>query len=99
MKIIYKNLDDGKGYIGCLLFRKCLLQGLWYESPLILKQIPRIGEKTAKILNQAGYKTFEKIINDNKPKEYENICNKNHPFGINLISLCRSVFRFIHFNY
>jgi ATP-dependent DNA helicase HFM1/MER3 len=94
----YKTIDDCKGYIVSLILSKCLLNQMWSESELIMKQLPKIGEKLAKCFVKANYKSFSKLIELNNPILIENICNKNPPFGNILLDEIKSIPK-INFKY
>ncbi len=94
----YKTIDDCKGYIVSLILSKCLLNQMWSESELIMKQLPKIGEKLAKCFVKANYKSFSKLIELNNPRLIENICNKNPPFGNILLDEIKSIPK-INFKY
>ncbi|MCQ2815673.1 MAG: DEAD/DEAH box helicase [archaeon] len=91
LREILKIRDDAKGYLGALFLRKCLLQGIWYESDLIMKQFPKIGDKLARNFLKEGIKSFDQIRNSNNPRQFETICNKSPPFGNVLIEQCNSI--------
>ena len=94
----YKKNDNCKGYIISLILQKCLLNQMWSESELIMKQLPKIGEKLAKCFVKANYKNFGKLIELNNPRLIENICNKNPPFGNILLDEIKSIPK-INFKY
>ena len=94
----FKKNDNCKGYIISLILQKCLLNQMWSESELIMKQLPKIGEKLAKCFVKANYKYFGKLIELNNPRLIENICNKNPPFGNILLDEIKSIPR-INFKY
>ena len=94
----FKKNDNCKGYIVSLILQKCLLNQMWSESELIMKQLPKIGEKLAKCFVKANYKNFGKLIELNNPRLIENICNKNPPFGNILLDEIKSIPK-INFKY
>ena len=94
----FKKNDNCKGYIISLILQKCLLNQMWSESELIMKQLPKIGEKLAKCFVKANYKNFGKLIELNNPRLIENICNKNPPFGNILLDEIKSIPK-INFKY
>ena len=94
----FKKNDNCKGYIVSLILQKCLLNQMWSESELIMKQLPKIGEKLAKCFVKANYKSFEKLLELNNPRLIENICNKNPPFGNILLDEIKNIPR-INFKY
>ena len=90
LKEYYKHLNCLKGYIACIILKKSLHNGMWSDSDLIMKQLPKIGDKLAKCLFRAGINSFEKLINEN-PRKIESICGKNSPFGNILIDIAKSI--------
>lgn len=84
VKAIFLNNNEGKFYISSIILRKSFSLMMWPDSPLLLKQLPKIGEKMAKTLHKNGIDSFRKLINTN-PQKIEAMCGKNYPFGSQVI--------------
>jgi hypothetical protein len=89
-KEMYKQKNDAKGLIQCVILKKCLNQRMWIDTELISRQLPKIGDKLAKNLAKGGINNFEKISKEN-PRRLETICGKNAPFGNVLVELVNSI--------
>jgi hypothetical protein len=90
VKEMFKQKNDCKGIIQCIILKKCLNQRMWIDSELISRQLPKIGDKLAKNLAKGGITTFDKIAKEN-PRRLETICGKNAPFGNVLIEIVNSI--------
>lgn len=90
IKEFFKIKNDARGYVNTLLLRKAFAQKMWSDSDLLMKQLPKIGDKIARNFTKAGLNSFEKVMNEN-PRKLECLCSKNAPFGNNLIDLIKSV--------
>ena len=90
LKEYYKHLNNSKGYIACIILKKSLQNEMWGDSELIMKQLPKIGDKLARCFIRAGINSFERLIAEN-PRKIESICNKNSPFGNILIDIAKSI--------
>ena len=86
-----KNNNNCKAYIISIFLIKSLINEMWSENELIMKQIPKIGEKLARCFYKANLKSFEKILIMNNPRFIENICNKNPPFGNVILDEIKSI--------
>lgn len=63
----------------------------WEDNPLtILRQIPGIGEKFAKILKDSRIDSFEKVLGCNNGM-LEMLCGKNAPFGENIRGFVKKI--------
>lgn len=90
LKEILFNLNMGKLYILSVILKKSMIQKIWYDSPLILRQLPKVGDKLAKLLNKGGLDNFSNLKECN-PRKIESIVNKNAPFGSLLIEAVKSI--------
>ena len=86
----FKYTNKANGYIISLILKKSLSNNLWSDTELIMKQLPKIGEKLARNLLRSGINSFEKLIKEN-PRKIEGICNKNSPFGNVIIDIAKSI--------
>ena len=86
----FKHTNRAYGYIISLILKKSLNNNLWSDTELIMKQLPKIGEKLARNLLRSGINTFDKLIKEN-PRKIEHICNKNSPFGNVIIDIAKSI--------
>ena len=86
----FKHTNKAHGYIISLILKKSLSNSLWSDTELIMKQLPKIGEKLARNLLRSGINTFDKLIKEN-PRKIEHICNKNSPFGNVIIDIAKSI--------
>jgi ATP-dependent DNA helicase HFM1/MER3 len=90
IKEFFKTKNDARGYVNTLLLRKAFAQKMWSDSDLLMKQLPKIGDKIARNFTKAGLSSFEKVLNEN-PRKLEALCGKNAPFGNVLIDLIKSI--------
>ena len=86
-----KNNNNCKAYIISIFLIKSIINEMWSENELIMKQIPKIGEKLARCFYKANLKSFEKILEMNNPRFIESICNKNPPFGNIILDEIKSI--------
>ncbi|XP_061796981.2 probable ATP-dependent DNA helicase HFM1 isoform X1 [Nerophis lumbriciformis] len=69
--------------LNSLILAKCFRAKLWENSPMVSKQLDKIGQMLSTAMVNAGLTTFSKIEQTN-PREIELILNRHPPFG-NLI--------------
>lgn len=62
----------------------------WDASPVVLRQIEGIGEKSIKVLAGAGLSTLESLAQAN-PRRVEMLLSRNAPFGNKIVAAARSL--------
>ena len=90
IKEVFINSGDSKGIKVCLLLQKCFHQKLWHDSKYEVKQVPKIGEKYARILGDNGLESLIHV-GESYPNKIEGLTGKNPPFGTDITSFVRSI--------
>lgn len=73
----------------CILY-KMFQQGLWWDSPHQLKQLPDVGTKLANIFKDHGITSIDQLLTLS-PDRIEGIVSRRQPFGANLLRCARGV--------
>lgn len=90
-KKFFIKKKQANSLINTLRLNKYIRCKTWNDnSANILRQIPGIGEKLAKILIENKLDTFEKILKSNEGL-LETYCSKNYPFGENIKQFIRRI--------
>lgn len=90
-KKFFIKKKQANNLIHTLRLNKYIRCKTWNDnSSNILRQIPGIGEKLAKILIENKLDTFDKILKSNEGL-LETYCSKNHPFGENIKQFIRRI--------
>ena len=63
---------------------------MWYNSPHLFKQFPKIGSALSQALINGGIKSFKDMIITG-PRRVEHLLGKNPPFGTTLIEAVRQL--------
>ncbi|SPO26839.1 related to HFM1 - DNA/RNA helicase [Ustilago trichophora] len=81
---------DGKACKAALDLARSIAAGAWDGSPVMLRQIDNIGERSIKALANAGITTWQSLANTTANR-IEMILNRNPPFGSKVVAAARSV--------
>ncbi|SPO26563.1 related to HFM1 - DNA/RNA helicase [Ustilago trichophora] len=85
---IYRR--DGKACKAALDLARSIAAGAWDGSPVMLRQIDNIGERSIKALANAGIATWQSLA-DTTANRIEMILNRNPPFGSKVVAAAQSV--------
>ena len=73
-----------------ILFSQSINQKLWYDSPLVCKQIDKIGVKYASKLAEHGITSFESLEKTD-PRMIEEYLSRNIPFGNKVLESLKKI--------